>query len=199
MYCPSAVFTIGGMASLSGKGIFSRNGVDIWRIIPENASSFLEGFPSGQRGQTVNLLAQPSEVRILPPPPYLKILAPAVVGGRMRTDKEVRRRRDSAGERRARRGGPEGGTPQAWSNPPPSTIFICSPVAGMGGLQGEQALRQPASRDRRRGRAVKGRVFSGCSLMVELQPSKLTTWVRFPSPAPGFVLAGCQGRQALPR
>ena len=25
-----------------------------------------EGFPSGQRGQTVNLLAQPSEVRILP-------------------------------------------------------------------------------------------------------------------------------------
>ena len=30
---------------------------------------FLEGYPSGQRGQTVNLLAQPSEVRILPPPP----------------------------------------------------------------------------------------------------------------------------------
>ena len=30
---------------------------------------FLEGFPSGQRGQTVNLLAPPSEVRILPPPP----------------------------------------------------------------------------------------------------------------------------------
>jgi hypothetical protein len=29
----------------------------------------MEGFPSGQRGQTVNLLAQPSEVRILPPPP----------------------------------------------------------------------------------------------------------------------------------
>ena len=28
-----------------------------------------EGFPSGQRGQTVNLLAQPSEVRILLPPP----------------------------------------------------------------------------------------------------------------------------------
>ena len=28
-----------------------------------------EGFPSGQRGQTVNLLAQPSKVRILPPPP----------------------------------------------------------------------------------------------------------------------------------
>ena len=33
------------------------------------ASSSVEGFPSGQRGQTVNLLAQPSEVQILPPPP----------------------------------------------------------------------------------------------------------------------------------
>jgi hypothetical protein len=31
--------------------------------------SFWEGFPSGQRDQTVNLTAQPSEVRILPPPP----------------------------------------------------------------------------------------------------------------------------------
>ena len=28
-----------------------------------------EGYSSGQRGQTVNLLAKPSEVRILPPPP----------------------------------------------------------------------------------------------------------------------------------
>ena len=32
-------------------------------------SFLLEGFPSGQRDQTVNLTAQPSEVRILPPPP----------------------------------------------------------------------------------------------------------------------------------
>ncbi len=31
----------------------------------------MEGFPSGQRGQTVNLLAQPSKVRILLPPPFL--------------------------------------------------------------------------------------------------------------------------------
>ena len=29
----------------------------------------MEGFPSGQREQTVNLSAMPSEVRILPPPP----------------------------------------------------------------------------------------------------------------------------------
>ncbi len=30
----------------------------------------LEGFPSGQREQTVNLPALPSMVRIRPPPPY---------------------------------------------------------------------------------------------------------------------------------
>jgi hypothetical protein len=30
-----------------------------------------EGFPSGQREQTVNLPALPSKVRILPPPPFL--------------------------------------------------------------------------------------------------------------------------------
>src|SRR5437879_9062792 len=29
------------------------------------------------------------------------------------------------------------------------------------------------------------RITRGCSSMVELQPSKLATWVRFPSPAPG--------------
>ena len=35
----------------------------------ENNRDFAEGFPSGQRDQTVNLTAQPSKVRILPPPP----------------------------------------------------------------------------------------------------------------------------------
>ena len=30
----------------------------------------------------------------------------------------------------------------------------------------------------------------GCSSMVELQPSKLITWVRFPSPAPELNLFG---------
>lgn len=29
----------------------------------------VDGFPSGQRGQTVNLLAPPSKVQILPHPP----------------------------------------------------------------------------------------------------------------------------------
>ncbi len=32
-------------------------------------ASFLVGFPSGQRDQTVNLTAKPSKVQILPPPP----------------------------------------------------------------------------------------------------------------------------------
>ena len=31
----------------------------------------MEGYPSGQRGQTVNLLAAPTEVQILPPPPLI--------------------------------------------------------------------------------------------------------------------------------
>jgi hypothetical protein len=35
---------------------------------------YVEGFPSGQRGQTVNLLAQPSMVRIHLPPPYAKVV-----------------------------------------------------------------------------------------------------------------------------
>ena len=34
------------------------------------SKKFVEGFPSGQRDQTVNLTAQPSQVRILPPPPF---------------------------------------------------------------------------------------------------------------------------------
>jgi hypothetical protein len=37
----------------------------MWNDVPE-------GYSSGQRGQTVNLLAMPSEVRILPPPPLSK-------------------------------------------------------------------------------------------------------------------------------
>jgi hypothetical protein len=34
-------------------------------------SQCMEGFPSGQREQTVNLPAKPTEVRTLPPPPSL--------------------------------------------------------------------------------------------------------------------------------
>ena len=34
------------------------------------AAAIEEGFPSGQRDQTVNLTAPPSKVRILLPPPF---------------------------------------------------------------------------------------------------------------------------------
>jgi hypothetical protein len=44
------------------------------------ASSTREGFPSGQRGQTVNLLATPSEVRILPPPPPVPTDGESIAG-----------------------------------------------------------------------------------------------------------------------
>ena len=48
--------------------------IDNRRRITQNVRlTSSEGFPSGQRGQTVNLLAQPSEVRILPPPPDRQI------------------------------------------------------------------------------------------------------------------------------
>ena len=59
-------------------------------------------------------------------------------------------------ERRARRGGPEGEGQDARSK--------SSPLHHIKG-------------DRKRG-------FGGCSSTVEPQPSKLMTWVRFPSPAP---------------
>ena len=36
--------------------------------------SELEGYPSGQRDQTVNLTALPSKVRILLPPPRMMVL-----------------------------------------------------------------------------------------------------------------------------
>lgn len=45
--------------------------VDSEYLLPENATSLVEGFPSGQRDQTVNLTVLPSEVRILPPPPFV--------------------------------------------------------------------------------------------------------------------------------
>ena len=81
-----------------------------------------EGFPSGQRGQTVNLLAQPSEVRILPPPP------------------------------------------RGWRE-----SFTSRVESGFLGWAGVADIQTNSG---------------GCSSTVELQPSKLITWVRFPSPAP---------------
>ena len=89
---------------------------------------FLEGFPSGQRGQTVNLLVLPSEVRILPPPPDANELPSALTG----EDESLRRNIQGGGStiviesragsdfERAWRGRVErGGGQEVWSNPPP--------------------------------------------------------------------------------
>ena len=45
------------------------------------AFSDVERFPSGQREQTVNLPAQPSEVRILPSPPHLSDTGGVIIRG----------------------------------------------------------------------------------------------------------------------
>ena len=85
----------------------------------------LEGYPSGQRDQTVNLTALPSKVRILLPPP-------------------------------------NGGF---------AVLFIYR-VTELGAESGYLA------------EVVDSGKACGCSSMVEQKPSKLTTRVRFPSPAP---------------
>ena len=102
---------------------------DTPRLFRQNREFRSEGFPSGQREQTVNLPAMPSKVRILPPPP----------GSSEGYGRRGRRRRGARGWRKARR------------------VIV-------GGLRGDGER--------------------GCSSMVEQKPSKLTTRVRFPSPAP---------------
>ena len=52
-----------------GRGVFTRNAFDSQAVNRQNCGFRSEGFPSGQREQTVNLPAMPSKVRILPPPP----------------------------------------------------------------------------------------------------------------------------------
>ncbi len=42
------------------------------------AAAIEEGFPSGQRDQTVNLTAPPSKVRILLPPPFALTISDAI-------------------------------------------------------------------------------------------------------------------------
>ena len=113
-------------------------------LFRQNRKFRSEGFPSGQREQTVNLPAMPSKVRILPPPP------------------------DSSG-------GMEGDR------------FGCTGAenSGPSAASGDGVSMGFAER--------------GCSSMVEQKPSKLTTRVRFPSPAPTgyrWVLgyAACRGR-----
>ncbi len=47
---------------------FSQSNAELRRIAPSERLRSTGGFPSGQRGQTVNLMAMPSQVRILHPP-----------------------------------------------------------------------------------------------------------------------------------
>ena len=97
--------------------------------------------PSGQWGQTVNLVAMPSQVRILSPPL-----------------------------------GSPGGCVQPCSvesfNRSLRNFSESSNASGKTRRESEESVSRPA-RNR------------GCSSMVEFQPSKLATWVRFPSPALG--------------
>ena len=53
---------------LSSAGRASALQAEGHRFEPYRSHIYLDGFPSGQRGQTVNLLATPSKVRILPHP-----------------------------------------------------------------------------------------------------------------------------------
>ena len=56
----------------AGSTEISRQLFDTHRGNRHNDQFRSEGFPSGQRDQTVNLTALPSKVRILPPPPVHK-------------------------------------------------------------------------------------------------------------------------------
>gem|GEM_PF-6225791 len=92
--------------------------VDTYQRLQDNSGlAFLEGFPSGQRDQTVNLTAQPSEVQILPPPPCGFTSG---ISGEDAEPKEVHNNiAGSDFERRARRGGPEGAGQDARSQSSP--------------------------------------------------------------------------------
>ena len=106
---------------------------DTPRLFRQNHKFRSEGFPSGQREQTVNLPAMPSKVRILPPPP---------------------------GPRGVIEGGGPGGATRACRAGPNVALGVWFVVR------------------------LRGDSERGCSSMVEQKPSKLTTRVRFPSPAP---------------
>ena len=188
--------------------------VDIPSAFLENTASFWEGFPSGQRDQTVNLTAPPSVVRIHPPPPHIGHLLRRWMGWMRTTDQNDWFDGDTTVAPNAAEGsGPEGGAPQARSNPPPSTTYwpFAPSLDGVDENHRSKMIGSTATRQWRRTlpkavgnagsfpvtirRHLLGESFRGCSSMVELQPSKLTMWVRFPSPAP--ILAACGADRLL--
>ena len=135
-------------------------------------------FPSGQRGQTVNLLAQPSQVRILVSPPFptqRRGSPPAHCDGRLLC---VAARSRLTG---------------FFVRPAPLPASLVS-GSSTDQVTAARPSRTPATASdpilhlyiRWKRSAVWRRrcTRSGCSSMVERQPSKLHTRVRFPTPAP---------------
>ncbi len=118
---------------------------------PDEGRTRAGRYSSGQRGQTVNLMAQPSQVRILLSPPSSQ----------------------AAGHRAALNGLPHFPRrifPALVSCPPP--------------LRRQPRLPSPPPKLKLRANLRAQFTACGRSSMVERQPSKLHTWVRFPSPAP---------------
>ena len=111
------------------------------------------GYPSGQRGQTVNLVALPSQVRIL-----LHPCRPARHGRSGRAGRLERLIRGIS-QRRT----------QSRTTVDPSLGLA---AAGLPGVADSVGACQVGIRESR-----------GCNSMVEYLPSKQATWVRFPSPA----------------
>jgi hypothetical protein len=66
---PVAIFKYPKNSKRGGHPFFFGYGVCLFCVVV--------GYRSGQTGQTVNLLALPSKVRILPPPPFFKRTASA--------------------------------------------------------------------------------------------------------------------------
>ncbi len=64
-----------GFVFLRKNSLFGKKVFDAELGCVYNALLLTEGFPSGQRDQTVNLTAQPSKVRILLPPPVFVLAA----------------------------------------------------------------------------------------------------------------------------
>ena len=95
---------------------------------------FMEGFPSGQREQTVNLPSQTSKVRILPPPPSLSKVpelpneSSIKYSAHAGKDEKLRPRFDwSASERALPQATTRRAKRAALSNPSPTTITFKSP------------------------------------------------------------------------
>ena len=69
-----------GFVFLRKNSLFGKKVFDAELGCVYNALLLTEGFPSGQRDQTVNLTAQPSKVRILLPPPSFSRAVLVTVG-----------------------------------------------------------------------------------------------------------------------